>query len=84
MESKEVQKNTMKSLRNALMDTIYDIRNGKMEHKEGLAVAKLGNTMVQSYRADIEAVKTANELKEPNRAYGKALDLEVITVKALN
>ena len=83
MENTEVQETTMRSLRSAIMGTIFGIKNGDIPHEDGLAVAKLGNTMIQSYRADIEAVKVANDLKEPNRAYSRVLDMQVIETKAL-
>lgn len=84
MENKEVQETTMRSLRSAIMGTILGVKNGSIAHEDGLAVAKLGNTMVQSYRADIEAVRVANDLKEPNRSYSKVLDMEVVEVKAIS
>ena len=64
MDNKQLEQATMKTLRNTLMGAISDIRNGNATAQEGVAIAKIGNVLVSSYRADIEAVKVVNDLKE--------------------
>jgi len=79
-----VQDNTMTSLRNALMKSIIDIRNGNMNAQDGIAIAKLGNTVVETYKTEIEAVRTANSLKDRNVSYRNALKCIQPDIKETN
>lgn len=54
-------KNTC-DLREALIDTISRIRDGKMEPQQGNAIANLAGKILQSAKLDLEVAKVNNAL----------------------
>ena len=71
--NEDLQTNTLATLRNQLMHTISSIRNGNMTSQDGVAVAKIGNVVVETYKTEIEAVRVADSLKDRNVGYRNAL-----------
>lgn len=62
--NEEVKENSLNTLRNAMFNSIMDVRNGNMEAREAEAVAKIGHQIVESYKVEIEAVKVMNDVRD--------------------
>lgn len=69
MENNKIAENSLKTLRGFLFDEIIKIREGKAINQESIAISKLSSQIINSYKAEIEAVKAANELKDKNISY---------------
>ncbi len=71
----DVNKNTLRTLRGFLFDEIIKIRKGEAIINESMAISKLSSQVINSYKAEIEAVKVANELKDKNQPLQQKLDI---------
>lgn len=63
-------------LRGLLLDTIEDVRRGKMDPKKAAAIGQLSGKILQSAKLDLEIVKLAKlngkaASQEPLRLIGK-------------
>ena len=65
--------NTLKSLRTILFRELTDLRNQDVEPNHAIAVAKVAAQVTATYAVEINAVKTANELKDKNIKYAANL-----------
>jgi len=66
-----VAENNLKTLRKFMFEEMMNLRAGKTTAQEATAMSKLGGKVIDSYKVEIDAVKTANELKDKNISYAK-------------
>ncbi len=71
--NQELQKNSLVTLRNALFNSIMDVRNGNMDSKDAMSIAKLSNSVIETYKTEIETVRTIDSLKDRNVSYANAI-----------
>ena len=65
--------NTLKTLRNVLFKEMMDLRNGEVESEHATSICKVSSQIIASYKTEIDAVRTANDLKDKNIVYVKNL-----------
>ena len=69
----EVKSNSLGTLRRFMFEEMINLREGKTTTQEAIAMSKLANQVVNSFKVEIEAVKAANDLKDKNSAYSENL-----------
>jgi len=65
--------NSLKSLRTILFQELMDLRNDKVDTSHAIAVSKISSQVITSYKAEIDAVNSINNLKDKNMAYAHVL-----------
>ena len=71
-DTKKVE-NSLNTLRTMMFEEMIALRDGDRTPNESIAVAKLGSQIISSYKVEVDAVKVANDLKQVNGKYAKAL-----------
>lgn len=66
IEKKEVVENTLGTLRNMMFEQMISLREGNCTANDAVAMSKMAHQVIDSYKVEIEAVKTANDLKDRN------------------
>ena len=65
--------NSLNSLRSMMFEEMIALRSGERTAQEATAVSKLAGRVIDTYKIEIEAVRTANDLKDKNITYVKSL-----------
>jgi len=65
-DKQSVQNNTLGTLRRFMFEEMINLRAGKTEPAQAMAMSKLSHQVIESYKVEISAVVAANGLKDRN------------------
>ena len=66
MTETEIANNSLGTMRRVLFQEMFDLRNGKVEANEAIAMSKIAHQIIESFNVEIKAVQVANALKDKN------------------
>jgi len=66
METQQIKDNSLKTLRKFMFEEMIALREGATTTQDAITMSKLANQVINSYKVEIEAVNSANSLKDKN------------------